>query len=133
MQDRETVGEVLTRGQPARIDALLRQRLAIAVEELARVCASTALSFAAHTSLVVMPIYLFGNETQKKKALYLRMPSDSYAVEVRDEKGNIRYAEQFEIERSHSSTTISSSRQWESGGARSTTMNDCLVREIYYE
>ncbi|MCE3234573.1 MAG: acyl-CoA dehydrogenase [Vampirovibrio sp.] len=42
---------------------------AIAVEELSRVCASTALSFAAHTSLVVMPIYLFGSEAQKKKYL----------------------------------------------------------------
>lgn len=42
---------------------------AIAVEELARVCASTALSFAAHTSLVCMPIYLFGSEAQKKKYL----------------------------------------------------------------
>jgi len=42
---------------------------AIAVEELARVCASTALSFAAHTSLVVMPIFLFGSEAQKKKYL----------------------------------------------------------------
>jgi len=42
---------------------------AIAVEELARVCASTALSFAAHTSLVVMPIFLFGSEAQKKKCL----------------------------------------------------------------
>lgn len=42
---------------------------AIAVEELARVCASTALSLAAHTSLVCMPIYLFGNEAQKQKYL----------------------------------------------------------------
>jgi alkylation response protein AidB-like acyl-CoA dehydrogenase len=42
---------------------------AIAVEELARVCASTALSFAAHTSLVVMPLFLFGNEAQKQKYL----------------------------------------------------------------
>jgi alkylation response protein AidB-like acyl-CoA dehydrogenase len=42
---------------------------AIAIEELARVCASTALSLAAHTSLVCMPIYLFGNEEQKKKYL----------------------------------------------------------------
>jgi alkylation response protein AidB-like acyl-CoA dehydrogenase len=41
----------------------------LTVEELARVCASTALSFAAHTSLVVMPIYLFGNEAQKQKYL----------------------------------------------------------------
>ena len=42
---------------------------ALAVEELARVCASTALSFAAHTSLVVMPIFLFGSEAQKMKYL----------------------------------------------------------------
>ncbi len=42
---------------------------AIAVEELARVCASTALSFAAHTSLVVMPIFLFASEAQKMKYL----------------------------------------------------------------
>lgn len=42
---------------------------AIAIEELARVCASTALSLAAHTSLVCMPIYLFGSEEQKQKYL----------------------------------------------------------------
>lgn len=42
---------------------------AIAVEELARVCASTALSLAAHTSLVCMPLVLFGNEEQKRKYL----------------------------------------------------------------
>lgn len=39
---------------------------AVAIEELARVCASTALGLAAHTSLVCMPIYLFGNEAQKQ-------------------------------------------------------------------
>lgn len=42
---------------------------AIAVEELARVCGSTALSFAAHTSLVCMPIFLFGSEAQKHRFL----------------------------------------------------------------
>jgi butyryl-CoA dehydrogenase len=42
---------------------------AITIEELARVCASTALSLAAHTSLVCMPLYLFGSEAQKKKYL----------------------------------------------------------------
>lgn len=39
----------------------------LAVEEVARVCASTALSLAAHTSLGTWPIYAFGTETQKKK------------------------------------------------------------------
>ncbi len=42
---------------------------AIAIEELARVCASTALGLAAHTSLVCMPIFLFGSEAQKQKYL----------------------------------------------------------------
>jgi alkylation response protein AidB-like acyl-CoA dehydrogenase len=42
---------------------------AIAVEEIARACGSTGLSFAAHTSLGTNPIYLFGTEAQKKKWL----------------------------------------------------------------
>ncbi len=42
---------------------------AITVEEIARVCASTALSLAAHTSLVCLPLFLFGNEAQKQKYL----------------------------------------------------------------
>lgn len=41
----------------------------LAVEELARVCASTSLSFAAHTSLVCLPISMFGSEAQKQKYL----------------------------------------------------------------
>lgn len=42
---------------------------AITVEELARVCGSTALSLAAHTSLVCIPLYKFGSEAQKQKYL----------------------------------------------------------------
>lgn len=42
---------------------------AIAVEEIARVCGSTALSYAAHVSLGAYPIYAFGTEAQKKKYL----------------------------------------------------------------
>ncbi len=42
---------------------------AIAVEELARVCGSTALSYAAHTSLICIPLYMFGSEEQKMKYL----------------------------------------------------------------
>lgn len=42
---------------------------AIAVEEIARVCASTALSYAAHISLGSYPIYAFGSEEQKRKYL----------------------------------------------------------------
>jgi len=42
---------------------------AIAVEEIARVCAATALIQAAHMSLCAAPIYLFGTEAQKEKYL----------------------------------------------------------------
>jgi alkylation response protein AidB-like acyl-CoA dehydrogenase len=44
---------------------------AIAVEEVARACGSTALIYAAHVSLGCGPIYNFGNEEQKKKWLPL--------------------------------------------------------------
>lgn len=40
---------------------------AIAVEEISRVCASTGITIAAHTSLGTYPIYKFGTEEQKKK------------------------------------------------------------------
>lgn len=42
---------------------------AIAVEEIARACGSTALSYAAHVSLGCGPIYDFGTEAQKAKWL----------------------------------------------------------------
>jgi len=40
---------------------------AITVEEISRVCGSTGLSLAAHTSLGTSPIYEFGSEEQRKK------------------------------------------------------------------
>jgi len=42
---------------------------AIALEEFAKVCASTTLSYSAHISLCSTPIELFGTEEQKKKYL----------------------------------------------------------------
>jgi butyryl-CoA dehydrogenase len=42
---------------------------AIAVEEVARACGSTALIFAAHVSLGCGPIYAFGSEEQKQRWL----------------------------------------------------------------
>ena len=42
---------------------------AIAVEELARVDSSVAITLAAHTSLGTMPIYLFGTEEQRERWL----------------------------------------------------------------
>lgn len=41
----------------------------IAVEELSRVCGSTGITVAAHNSLGMSPILLFGSEEQKKKYL----------------------------------------------------------------
>jgi len=41
----------------------------ITLEEMARVCASTALSYSAHVSLAASPIDMFGSEQQKKKYL----------------------------------------------------------------
>jgi len=40
---------------------------AIAVEEISRVCASTGITIAAHTSLGTYPIYKFGTPAQKEK------------------------------------------------------------------
>jgi len=42
---------------------------ALGVEEVSRVCGSTGLTMAAHTSLGAAPIYLFGNDEQKAKWL----------------------------------------------------------------
>ena len=39
----------------------------LVVEELARACGSTALGYAAHISLGLTPVYLFGTEAQKRK------------------------------------------------------------------
>ncbi|MEB3206609.1 MAG: acyl-CoA dehydrogenase [Vampirovibrionales bacterium] len=41
----------------------------LVIEQLARVCASTALGLAAHTSLVCLPITMFGSDAQKKAYL----------------------------------------------------------------
>lgn len=41
----------------------------IAVEEISRVCASTGITLAAHISLGLNPIFLFGTEEQKQKYL----------------------------------------------------------------
>ncbi len=48
----------------AGLDAL---SIAIAIEEIARACGSTALTLAAHTSLGTLPIVMFGTEAQKAK------------------------------------------------------------------
>ncbi len=43
--------------------------LALVVEEIAKVCGSTALGLAAHTSLCCWPVFAFGSDEQKKQYL----------------------------------------------------------------
>ena len=43
--------------------------VALAIEEIARACGSTALAYAAHIGLGSMPIYLYGTEEQKQQYL----------------------------------------------------------------
>lgn len=52
---------------------------AICVEELARVCASTAVIVSAHTSLCCWPIFNYGTEAQKEKYLPDLLPERSSA------------------------------------------------------
>ncbi len=52
--------------------------LAIAIEEIGRVCASTGITLAAHTSLGSYPIYEFGSEEQKQK--YLRPLAEGKSI-----------------------------------------------------
>jgi short-chain 2-methylacyl-CoA dehydrogenase len=53
---------------------------AIAIEELTRIDSSVAITVAAHTSLGTMPIYLFGNDEQKKEWLPRLASGESLAA-----------------------------------------------------
>ncbi len=53
---------------------------AIAVEELARIDSSIAITLAAHTSLGTMPIFLFGTDEQKQRTGSLRSPGASASL-----------------------------------------------------
>ena len=58
---------------------------AIAIEELTRIDSSVAITVAAHTSLGTMPIFLFGNEEQKREWLP-RLASGERARRVRADR-----------------------------------------------
>ena len=72
------------------------------------------------------------NADMKKQALFLHLPSGNYDLEVKDAKGDVRYAEQLQLKRTSGSLTIGSSTHWNEGGSRGTNMNDCVIREIWY-
>lgn len=78
----------------------------LVLEEVARVCGSTGLGLAAHTSLATYPIYAFGNEEQKRRfvpdlasgkklgSFCLTEPgagSDAASITTRAEKRNSSY------------------------------------------
>jgi len=72
----------------------------IVVEEISKVCASHGITVAAHISLGTYPIYLFGNEEQKKKYLPRLTAGETLAAfglsetEVGSDVNNIKsYAE----------------------------------------
>ena len=71
------------------------------------------------------------DKSSKHQALYLPLASGSYDLEVKDESGNVKYAERLFIKRTVGSTTISATTNWKGVGARGTNQDDCLIREIY--
>jgi alkylation response protein AidB-like acyl-CoA dehydrogenase len=69
---------------------------ALAVEELTRIDSSVAITMAAHTSLGTMPIYLFGNDEQKRDWLPQLTSGEKLAAfgltepEAGSDAGNVR-------------------------------------------
>src|SRR5690625_6278214 len=63
---------------------------ALAVEQIAQVCGSTALSYAANVSLGASPLYYFGTEAQDRKSTRLNSShvAISYAVFCLKQKNN---------------------------------------------
>ena len=71
------------------------------------------------------------DSSSRQKALYLSLPSGYYDLEVKDEGGNVKYAERLFVKRTSGSSTISATTNWKGAGARGTSHDDCLIREIY--
>jgi butyryl-CoA dehydrogenase len=55
-----------------------------------KACASTALSYSAHVSLALAPIYHFGNETQKEKFLPALISGEKIGVWLNRTNGRQR-------------------------------------------
>ena len=78
---------------------------ALAVEELARIDSSVAITMAAHTSLGTMPIYLFGSDEQKRDWLPRAPRGRKLAAfgltepEAGSDAGNVRTRARLEDER----------------------------------
>jgi hypothetical protein len=72
------------------------------------------------------------DESLKKQALFVNLPSGNYDVEVKDSKGNLKYSEVLRLKRSSGHTSIGSTTEWKESGSRGTNLEDCLIREIWY-
>jgi alkylation response protein AidB-like acyl-CoA dehydrogenase len=91
---------------------------AIAVEELARVCGSTALGMAAHTTLGCGPLHHFGTEEQKEK--YLRRLTTgemlgAYGL-TEPNSGSDAGGMQTRAERNGSSWVLNGQKAWMTNG-----------------
>jgi alkylation response protein AidB-like acyl-CoA dehydrogenase len=98
---------------------------AIAVEEIARACGSTALIYAAHVSLGCGPIYAFGSETQKKKWLPRLCSGEGLGAFglTEPEAGSDAGATRTTAVRDGDSYVLNGSKMWITSGAIAEVVN----------
>jgi butyryl-CoA dehydrogenase len=98
---------------------------AIAVEEIARACGSTALIYAAHVSLGCGPIYYFGSEAQKRKWLPRLCSGQGLAAFglTEPEAGSDAGATQTTAVRDGDDYILNGSKMWITSGALADVVN----------
>jgi butyryl-CoA dehydrogenase len=102
---------------------------AIATEEIARACGSTALVYAAHVSLGCGPIYYFGTEEQKKKWLPHLCSGQGLAAFglTEPEAGSDAGATRTAAVRDGDEYVLNGSKMWITSGAIADVVN-CTAR-----
>jgi butyryl-CoA dehydrogenase len=98
---------------------------AIAVEEIARACGSTALIYAAHVSLGCGPIYSFGTEEQKQKWLPRLCSGRELAAFglTEPEAGSDAGATRTTAVRDRDSYILNGNKMWITSGAIASVVN----------
>ena len=98
---------------------------AIAVEEIARACGSTALIYAAHVSLGCGPIYTFGSEEQKRKWLPRLASGEGLAAFglTEPEAGSDAGATRTTAVRDGNEYILNGSKMWITSGAIADVVN----------
>lgn len=98
---------------------------ALAVEEVARVSGSVALTYAAHLSLGCMPIYLFGTEAQKKEWLTPLAKGQALgALALTEAKGG------SDLAGSVSTTAVLKGDEWIINGSKMYVTSGAVARSI---